>query len=283
MSKFVRIVVYNMMEIKLKNINLDNVFSIIQRSYKVERHVDFFVWMQNCVAEVIPHGLVLAAWGDFGDSPTGLKLNYDVASNVSGVSTQDIWKVSDEVDACVAHLHSLWLKNNRHWFTVNHLNELASDLNFKSIFPDALNETQSMLVYGVSDLRGKSECLYIFFGSQSVFEVNGDLLSLIMPHVDNTLRKIKYLEPSDVNSSSKDVNLSGLSERELEVIDWIKSGKTNQEIGLILNISQNTVKSHLKRIFQKLNVSKRAQAVALLARTYSTKFKSMHLPERNKS
>jgi DNA-binding CsgD family transcriptional regulator len=49
------------------------------------------------------------------------------------------------------------------------------------------------------------------------------------------------------------------------VVEWIKAGKTNQEIAIILSITQNTVKSHLKRIYQKLNVSKRAQAVALLA------------------
>lgn len=268
-----------MMDTEVKNTNWDNVFSIIQRSYKIERHVDFFVWMQNCVAEVIPHDLVLAAWGDFGDVHTDARLNYDVASNVNGINTQEVWKASDEVDACVAHLHSLWLKNNRHWYAINHLNELTGDLNFKSIFPNALKEVQSLLVYGVCDLRGKSECLYVFFGSQSVFEVNNVALSLMMPHVDNALRKIKYLEPDDIAASAKAINLSGLSERELEVIDWIKSGKTNQEIGMILNISQNTVKSHLKRIFQKLNVSKRAQAVALLANTHSIKFKELHLPQ----
>jgi DNA-binding CsgD family transcriptional regulator len=42
----------------------------------------------------------------------------------------------------------------------------------------------------------------------------------------------------------------------------VKSGKTNFEIGMILSISPNTVKNHLKRIFQKLDVTCRAQAVA---------------------
>jgi len=280
MGKLVHIMVHNIMDIEVKSTNWDNVFSIIQRASKIERHVDFFVWMQNCVAEVVPHDLVLAAWGDFGDAHTDAQLNYDVASNVKGINTQEVWKASDEVDACVAQLHSLWLKNNRHWYALNHLDELGGDCNFKAIFPGPLNEIHSLLVYGVSDLRGKSECLYVFFGSQSVFEVNNVALSLLMPHIDNALRKIKYLEPDDIAThSSKGLSLSGLSERELEVIDWIKSGKTNQEIGMILNISQNTVKSHLKRIFQKLNVSKRAQAVALLANTHSVKFKELHLPQ----
>lgn len=54
----------------------------------------------------------------------------------------------------------------------------------------------------------------------------------------------------------------GLSDREQEILHWVRSGKTNLEIGMILNISANTVKNHLKRIFQKLDVSCRAQAVA---------------------
>ena len=56
-------------------------------------------------------------------------------------------------------------------------------------------------------------------------------------------------------------NAVALSERELQIIRWVRAGKTNQEIGAILFISQNTVKSHLKRIFNKLNVTTRAQAV----------------------
>ena len=44
----------------MKSTNWDNVFSVIQRANKIEKHVDFFVWMQNSVAEVIPHDLVLA-------------------------------------------------------------------------------------------------------------------------------------------------------------------------------------------------------------------------------
>ena len=45
-------------------------------------------------------------------------------------------------------------------------------------------------------------------------------------------------------------------------MDWVRVGKTNEVIGVILNISPFTVKNHLKRIFRKLDVSNRAQAVS---------------------
>jgi LuxR family quorum sensing-dependent transcriptional regulator len=53
-----------------------------------------------------------------------------------------------------------------------------------------------------------------------------------------------------------------LSTRELEVLRWVKEGKSSWEIGEILSISERTVKFHLSNIFRKLNVISRAQAVA---------------------
>ena len=43
---------------------------------------------------------------------------------------------------------------------------------------------------------------------------------------------------------------------------WVCSGKTNDEIGSILDISTFTVKNHLQRIFKKIDVVNRSQAVA---------------------
>ena len=42
---------------------------------------------------------------------------------------------------------------------------------------------------------------------------------------------------------------------------WVAAGKTNPEIGAILDLSEFTIKNHLKRIFVKLDVINRAQAV----------------------
>lgn len=110
----------------------------------------------------------------------------------------------------------------------------------------------------------------MFFSKEKVFSVRDSVMGIIMPHIDNVLRKIQHLQPAEllvekVVATNVSAICSGLSAREMEIIHWVKSGKTNHEIGMILDISQNTVKSHLKRIFQKLNVTRRAQAVAILS------------------
>jgi len=53
-----------------------------------------------------------------------------------------------------------------------------------------------------------------------------------------------------------------LTERESEVVTFLASGMSNRDIADAMILSENTVKTHLKSIFQKIGVSSRAQAVA---------------------
>ncbi|MEU3186863.1 response regulator transcription factor [Streptomyces sp. NPDC006923] len=56
---------------------------------------------------------------------------------------------------------------------------------------------------------------------------------------------------------------SELSAREVEIMDLIASGMTNQQIAAACFISQKTVKNHINRIFAKLNAGSRGEAIAL--------------------
>jgi DNA-binding NarL/FixJ family response regulator len=58
-----------------------------------------------------------------------------------------------------------------------------------------------------------------------------------------------------------------LTAREAEVLLWISRGKSNRDIGEILNISPRTVNKHLEQIFVKLGVENRAAAAAAAVRT----------------
>jgi DNA-binding CsgD family transcriptional regulator len=58
-----------------------------------------------------------------------------------------------------------------------------------------------------------------------------------------------------------------LSSREQEVYELVVNGLNNREIAEALFISEHTVKNHITNLFQKLNVSDRAQAIALAYRS----------------
>jgi DNA-binding CsgD family transcriptional regulator len=57
-----------------------------------------------------------------------------------------------------------------------------------------------------------------------------------------------------------------LSNRELEVLNWIKDGKSNAEIAEIAGVSVKTVEFHVSNIMQKLRASNRISAVVIALR-----------------
>jgi LuxR family maltose regulon positive regulatory protein len=66
-------------------------------------------------------------------------------------------------------------------------------------------------------------------------------------------------EPQEVSTS---VVAESLSAREGDILKLIAEGQSNKEIARSLGITPETVKSHMKHIFAKLNVERRAQAVS---------------------
>lgn len=64
-------------------------------------------------------------------------------------------------------------------------------------------------------------------------------------------------------TQSDESSNKSLTPRELDVLKWVVKGKTNQEIGLELGISQKTVEKHLESVFAKLKVTSRVEAAVL--------------------
>jgi DNA-binding NarL/FixJ family response regulator len=59
----------------------------------------------------------------------------------------------------------------------------------------------------------------------------------------------------------------GLTAREAEILDMVAAGRTNREIATACFLAEKTVKNHINRIFAKLGVTTRAEAVSLWLRS----------------
>ena len=83
--------------------------------------------------------------------------------------------------------------------------------------------------------------------------------SILDPAV--TSRVMQFMK---AGGPARDV-LASLSPQESRVLALIAQGKTNKEAGVELDLTEKTVKNYLSNIFEKLHVSRRAQAAAIYA------------------
>jgi DNA-binding CsgD family transcriptional regulator len=74
-------------------------------------------------------------------------------------------------------------------------------------------------------------------------------------------KEVFIQKPVDFIANESEIIKTGLSKRELEVLQLMAEGLSNQEIAEKLFVTLNTVKTHSSKVFEKLDVKRRTQAV----------------------
>jgi LuxR family maltose regulon positive regulatory protein len=97
--------------------------------------------------------------------------------------------------------------------------------------------------------------------SAEVQDVPQDYLTQII-----SVSKTETGHPSISTPSFNTIALADLTDRELEILDLVAAGLSNQEIAEELVVAVNTVKWHLKNVYSKLDVNRRTQAVKIARR-----------------
>lgn len=282
----------------MRDVNIHNdgigILQTAEASLRIRDHSDLVRWLQGDVQNFLPHEVLIAAWGDFGAS--NITFNILSASpylrregkygfgnpNPAGVSvclenSKPIGTRRCGAFSFLLDMRDRWLGHRcRPYVALKTSTEDDFAFICQRCDRDAaklLGSMQSSLVHGFSDQRGKLECIYVFLSSEDLSDtVYRRSLRFFLPYLDHSLRQVSHLPVQTDDGSSgaavKDeaADLSGLSQREVEIMEWVRIGKTNFEVAMILNISAFTVKNHLQRIFRKLDASNRAQAVEKLNR-----------------
>ena len=243
--------------------------ALVQAGLMIGRHVDLLHWLQGDVQHYLPHDILMAGWGNFDEGA----VQHDVVSSLPGVRSYA------EGTACLpfllAKMNDCWVSNGRQprSFSFSEFTYLLGSDDLPDSFCEALRRMGSALVHGMSDQRGQNECVYAFLRagarqSESSDEALSATVKVLLPFIDTALRQVSPLpeQRGTVVLKAASEDGTGLSERETQIMAWVAMGKTNSEIGSILNISGFTVKNHMQRIFQKLNVFNRAQAVSKVTR-----------------
>jgi transcriptional regulator EpsA len=137
----------------------------------------------------------------------------------------------------------------------------------RPVLLDARQHTQcgglfaNVLVHGSGMLPGGGTFFALFGMPFRPGPRHAYFLELLMPHMHMALLRVAGGAAVSGAVAAQET-ARPVSRRELEILQWVREGKSNEEIGRILGISGWTVKNHLQRIYKTMGVSNRAQAVA---------------------
>lgn len=95
----------------------------------------------------------------------------------------------------------------------------------------------------------------------AVFASLGIWLGLKLTRERVVVREVPVPAPAEFVRDEARVQSLGITARELEVLGLIAAGHATREIADLLHVSENTVKTHSSRVFDKLGASRRTQAV----------------------
>ena len=90
--------------------------------------------------------------------------------------------------------------------------------------------------------------------------------------IRDTARGIPHFSPEIRQTLSEGTDDKAFTKRQMEVLDSITRGLSNDDIALMLGISKSRVKQHLNEVYEKLGASNRAEAVAIAMRRQLLKF-----------
>jgi DNA-binding CsgD family transcriptional regulator len=148
-------------------------------------------------------------------------------------------------------------------YSLNNRQSFTWSAAFKNL--DAQNRKALEFVTMASDYHLKDGLAHLVGTGE-----HGTLLSLAIEHENNHYysQLLNHVTPhlheamQRVNARHDNAPVPELTDRECEVLKWTGEGKSSWEIGMILNISERTVKYHINNIKTKLNAVNRAHAVA---------------------
>ncbi|HTY04822.1 MAG TPA: XrtB/PEP-CTERM-associated transcriptional regulator EpsA [Rhodocyclaceae bacterium] len=236
---------------------------IVQESLVVDRHFHLFLWLQGEIQSLLPHEIFISMVGNFATEDVAV----DVISSLPRLRAQKCLKCG--LGNVAKDLHARWKRNGYQLMSLRgEFGQLLHAGECECPLAPIFSGRGSMLAHGLQDGRNGEDALYLVMHPEPVLaEHERRMFTLLLPQIDFACRRAASLTDDGVVSRLRPGQTFDLSAREREILDWVRMGKTNDEIGSILNISAFTVKNHLQRIYRKMDVLNRAQAVAKLEDT----------------
>jgi transcriptional regulator EpsA len=224
-------------------------------SLRVHTRPQLFSWVQGAMQSLIPHEVLVC----------GLQEGRQTAMRVDSFSTApvDCARLNEMFQqdiSLVPHLIKLWEENR--------CQAILCETDRGPLAGGALARELSrlgvshVLAHGTHDATGNMTSLFVFACRPGyVGPKQAYFADLVVPYLHAAWVRSQVTWPLDRAGATKPAKTGLLTPREQQILQWIYHGKSNIEIGMILEISPLTVKNHVQKTLRKLNVLNRTQAV----------------------
>lgn len=245
---------------------------VMEGAPHVCRRHQFFVWSQGDLQRWLPHHVALC-----GAYDRELRaLSFDLFNSLP-MPADIIMGLLDSQSALVQQALHAWQRAQQRPTRVK---VPALQEGFGGSLAYRLHDAgyREMLVHGTTR-PGRSdelESLFVLMRHEGSYDdVALASLGMLLPCLHLTYQRVAVTERL-LSSSTREappgvefalspalMRMPVITDREREILRWVRDGLSNQQIGEQLGISALTVKNHVQKILRKLGASNRAQAVAM--------------------
>jgi transcriptional regulator EpsA len=226
----------------------------IERSIRVCGETDFFSWTQSSLQAAVPHEVLLCASFDLH----GRLLDTHVCSPVPLRDGSGAALVQAE-DGVLRRVLRTWDGNGRRPLLIDaHTAVGASGPGFSDLLQ--AHALSNVAAHGTSGATGAVDSFFAFADVRAPLDRRmAHTVEIIVPHLRAAFLRMRR---GQVKARSLNRRFA-LTKREHEILQLMRHGRSNAEIGASLSISPLTVKNHVQKVLRKLGVRNRTQAVAL--------------------
>lgn len=238
--------------VRLNKHDLEHLATTLESAMAIASRPQFYLWAQGALQGFIPHASLYCAYGDIEK----MQFSFETFSRLP-LKTEG--QAVDPVTDLLPRIVDDWLRhgNEPRLYCATDTEQvgrrqLIADMKRLHLTPSS--------AHGPSEIQGTFGSFFLFTGlERTPGPRDAHLLQLLMPYLHMALYRM--LGRQSEGNAQNVLPQALFSKREIQVLHWVRNGKTNLEISQILEISQPTVKSHVQNIMRKLNVTNRAQAV----------------------
>ena len=242
---------------RLNDVDRSRFADAVEESFLIGSRQQFFVWSQSSVHALIPHEILICGIED--GTRQGMALHRFSASRY--FKQEHFEAVADPAAGLMTCLLAVTEgSRSRVVLCPSSQPERTADQALLSLVEG--NEMKNLASHLVMGVRGRIEAFYGFSRLSVELDARlGRLLELLVPHVHNAFLRVLAAE-RDVAGVVHQRGGRLVTPRQEEILNLIKSGKTNAEIAELLSCSPWTIKNHIQVILRKLDSNSRTHAIA---------------------